>query len=46
MRCASKWVRMGGVLLGFCVLFAISYVAAYVMLVRFKVPRILQRPRE
>ncbi len=38
--------RYSGVLLGFCVLFAISYVAAYVMLVRFKVPRILQRPRE
>ena len=33
--------RYSGVLLGFCVLFAISYVAAYVMLVRFKVPRIL-----
>lgn len=35
--------RYSTVLLAFCVLFAISYVAAYVMLVRFKVPRILQR---
>ncbi len=32
-----------GVLLAFCVLFAISYVVAYVSLVRFKVPRVFQR---
>ncbi|MGB3071267.1 MAG: glycosyltransferase [Ottowia sp.] len=38
--------RYSGVLLGFCVLFAVSYVAAYVMLVRFKVPRVLQPPRQ
>ena len=37
--------RYSGVLLGFCVLFAVSYVAAYVVLVRFKVPRVLQRTR-
>ncbi len=35
--------RYSGVLLAFCVLFAVSYVVAYVRLVRFKVPRILQR---
>jgi UDP-N-acetylmuramyl pentapeptide phosphotransferase/UDP-N-acetylglucosamine-1-phosphate transferase len=35
--------RYSAVLLIFCLLFAVSYVAAYVMLVRFKVPRILQR---
>ncbi len=35
--------RYSGVLFGFCVLFAVSYVVAYVSLVRFKVPRVLQR---
>lgn len=37
--------RYSGVLLAFCVLFAISYVAAYMSLVRFKVPRMFQRTR-
>ncbi|MDO5626113.1 MAG: glycosyltransferase [Pseudomonadota bacterium] len=37
--------RYSGVLLAFCVLFAVSYVLAYMMLVRFKVPRIFQRTR-
>lgn len=37
--------RYDGLLVAFCVLFAVSYVAAYVMLVRFKVPRVLQPPR-
>ncbi len=37
--------RYSAVLLGFCVLFAVSYVVAYMTLVRFKVPRIFQRPR-
>ncbi len=37
--------RYSGVLVAFCVLFAVSYVGAYVMLVRFKVPRVLQPPR-
>ena len=31
------------VLMGFCLMFVISYVAAYMMLVRFKVPRWLRR---
>ena len=31
------------VLMGFCLMFMISYVAAYMMLVRFKVPRWLRR---
>ena len=35
--------RYSWVLLAFCVLFAVSYVVAYVSLVRFKVPRVLQR---
>lgn len=38
--------RYSGVLLAFCALFAVSYVFAYVMLVRFKVPRVLQPPRQ
>lgn len=38
--------RYSGVLLVFCALFAVSYVGAYVMLVRFKVPRVLQPPRQ
>lgn len=37
--------RYSGVLFGFCVLFAVSYVVAYVSLVRFKVPRVLRRGR-
>ena len=37
--------RYSAVLLAFCVLFAVSYVAAYVMLVRFKVPRLFQPTR-
>ncbi len=37
--------RYSAVLLAFCALFAISYVVAYMTLVRFKVPRMLQRPR-
>ena len=37
--------RYSGVLLAFCVLFAVSYVAAYMSLVRFKVPRMFQRTR-
>ena len=37
--------RFSAVLLGFCALFAVSYVIAYLSLVRFKVPRVLQRPR-
>ena len=37
--------RYSGVLLAFCVLFAVSYVVAYVSLVRFKVPRVFQRTR-
>ena len=31
------------VLMGFCLLFAISYVVAYLMIIRFKVPRWLRR---
>lgn len=34
--------RFSGVLLAFCVLFAVSYVAAYLALVRFKVPRVFR----
>lgn len=37
--------RYTGVLMAFCLLFAVSYVAAYVMLVRFKVPRMFRRSR-
>jgi len=37
--------RYSTVLLAFCVLFAVSYVVAYVSLVRFKVPRVLRRGR-
>ena len=37
--------RYSWVLLAFCVLFAVSYVVAYVGLVRFKVPRVFQRGR-
>jgi UDP-N-acetylmuramyl pentapeptide phosphotransferase/UDP-N-acetylglucosamine-1-phosphate transferase len=37
--------RYTGVLMGFCLLFVVSYVVAYLMLVRFKVPRMFQRPR-
>jgi UDP-N-acetylmuramyl pentapeptide phosphotransferase/UDP-N-acetylglucosamine-1-phosphate transferase len=37
--------RYTGVLMGFCLLFAVSYVAAYLTLVRFKVPRMFQRSR-
>lgn len=35
--------RYSGLLAGFCLLFACSYVVAYLKLVRFKVPKILQR---
>ncbi len=35
--------RYSWVLLAFCALFAVSYVVAYVALVRFKVPRVFQR---
>jgi hypothetical protein len=38
--------RYGGVLMVFCLLFVVSYVGAYLMLVRFKVPRVLQPPRQ
>jgi UDP-N-acetylmuramyl pentapeptide phosphotransferase/UDP-N-acetylglucosamine-1-phosphate transferase len=38
--------RYTSVLMAFCLLFVVSYVAAYLMLVRFKVPRVLQRPRQ
>jgi UDP-N-acetylmuramyl pentapeptide phosphotransferase/UDP-N-acetylglucosamine-1-phosphate transferase len=37
--------RHTGVLMAFVLLFVVSYVAAYLMLVRFKVPRVLQPPR-
>lgn len=37
--------RFSGVLLGFCALFAISYVAAYLALVRFKVQRVFRASR-
>ena len=37
--------RYTGVLMAFCLLFAVSYVAAYLTLVRFKVPRMFQRSR-
>jgi UDP-N-acetylmuramyl pentapeptide phosphotransferase/UDP-N-acetylglucosamine-1-phosphate transferase len=37
--------RYTGVLMAFCLLFVVSYVVAYLMLVRFKVPGIFQRPR-
>ncbi len=37
--------RYSAVLLGFCALFAVSYVVAYMTLVRFKVPRFFRRPR-
>ena len=37
--------RFSGVLLGFCVLFAVSYVWAYLMLIRFKVPRVFRGSR-
>ncbi|MDO5087352.1 MAG: glycosyltransferase [Comamonadaceae bacterium] len=37
--------RYSGVLLGFCLLFAVSYVAAYVGLVRFKAQRVFRRSR-
>lgn len=36
--------RYSAVLLGFCVLFAVSYVLAYLMLVRFKVPKVFRPP--
>ena len=42
---AMLFWRYSGVLLAFCVLFAVSYVVAYMTLVRFKVPRFFQRPR-
>jgi UDP-N-acetylmuramyl pentapeptide phosphotransferase/UDP-N-acetylglucosamine-1-phosphate transferase len=35
--------RHTGVLMAFCLLFVVSYVVAYKTLVRFKVPRVLQR---
>ena len=38
--------RYSAVLLAFCALFAVCYVAAYQTLIRFKVPRVLQPPRE
>ena len=38
--------RYSEVLLAFCVLFAVCYVWAYLTLIRFKVPRVLQPPRE
>jgi hypothetical protein len=38
--------RYTGVLMAFCLLFVVSYVVAYKTLVRFKVPRVLQRPRQ
>jgi UDP-GlcNAc:undecaprenyl-phosphate/decaprenyl-phosphate GlcNAc-1-phosphate transferase len=34
--------RNSTVLMGFCILFAVSYVLAYVMIVRFKVPKFLR----
>jgi UDP-N-acetylmuramyl pentapeptide phosphotransferase/UDP-N-acetylglucosamine-1-phosphate transferase len=37
--------RYSGALMAFVLLFVLSYVAAYVMLVRFKVPRVLRRRR-
>ena len=37
--------RHSGVLLVFCALFAVSYVAAYLALIRFKVPRVFQSSR-
>ncbi|MFV0680489.1 glycosyltransferase family 4 protein [Ottowia sp.] len=37
--------RYTGVLMVFCLLFVISYVGAYLMLVRFKVPRMFQPSR-
>ena len=43
---ATLFWRYSGILLAFCLLFAVSYVAAYVMLVRFKVPRVFQPPRQ
>jgi len=38
--------RYTWVLMGFCLLFVVSYVAAYLTLVRFKVPRVLRPPRQ
>ncbi len=38
--------RYSAVLLAFCVLFAVCYVWAYLSLIRFRVPRVLQPPRE
>lgn len=38
--------RHSVVLLGFCLLFAVSYVWAYLTLIRFKLPRVLQRQRD
>jgi len=37
--------RYTGVLMAFCLLFAVSYVMAYLTLVRFKVPRMFQKSR-
>ena len=37
--------RFSGVLLAFCVLFAVSYVIAYLALIRFKVPRVFRNTR-
>jgi UDP-N-acetylmuramyl pentapeptide phosphotransferase/UDP-N-acetylglucosamine-1-phosphate transferase len=37
--------RYSGVLMGFCTLFVLTYVPAYIMLVRFKVPRWIRRGR-
>jgi len=37
--------RYSGVLLAFCVLFAVSYVAAYLALIRFKVPKVFRSSR-
>ena len=37
--------RFSAVLMGFCALFAVSYVLAYVSLVRFKAQRVFRRSR-
>jgi hypothetical protein len=37
--------RFSGVLLAFCLLFALSYVAAYMALIRFKMQRVFRNTR-
>lgn len=42
---AVMFWRHTGILMGFCLLFVVTYVPAYIMIVRFKVPRWIRRGR-